>query len=159
MDRGCAPTTAAGIRDTICQDGVFNAGVKSDSAPFGFIDENGTQVGFDVDIVREITKDLSAYCKKPVRLVLKTVTDSNRIPFVQNGTVDLAAATATITYARLDVVDFSNPYFVDGVRILVPAGSDLTLHRPKDRGFLPSCRRLHAWTARVTPGDESAVPG
>lgn len=117
--------SAASTRDTICQDGVFNAGVKSDSAPFGFIDENGTQTGFDVDIVKEITKDLSAYCKKPVRLVLKTVTGSNRIPFVQNGTVDLAAATATITYARLDVVDFSNPYFVDGVRILVPAGSDV----------------------------------
>lgn len=117
--------TAASVRDTICQDGVFNAGVKSDSAPFGFIDENGTQVGFDVDIVKEITKDLTAYCKKPVRLVMKTVTGSNRIPFVQNGTVDLAAATATITYARLDVVDFSNPYFVDGVRILVPAGSEV----------------------------------
>lgn len=119
------PSTAAAasVRDQICQDGVFNAGVKSDSPPFGSIDENGTQVGFDVDILREITQDLTAFCKKPVRLVMKTVTSKNRIEFVQNGTIDLAAATATITFGRLDVVDFSNPYFIDGVRLLVPAGS------------------------------------
>ncbi len=64
-------------------------------------------------------------CKKPIKVVLKQVTSKNRIEFVQNGTVDIAAATATATYGRMDTVDFSNTYFLDGQRLLVPAGSPI----------------------------------
>lgn len=116
---------AASIRDEVCRDGVLTAGVKVDSAPFGFLDKNGTNVGFDIDLLREIQKDLTVVCKKPVRLELRPVTGKNRIEFVQNRTIDIAAATATTTFARLDVVDFSNTYFMDGVRILVPTSSQI----------------------------------
>ncbi len=43
-----ASASAASIRDDICAKGVFNAGVKYDSPPFGFVDENGDVTGFDV---------------------------------------------------------------------------------------------------------------
>ncbi|SMB93057.1 ABC transporter substrate-binding protein [Deinococcus hopiensis] len=118
-----ATASAASVRDQICQDGKFTAGVKYDSPPFGFVNEDGDVGGFDVDLVREIAKDLTAACKKPIKLELKQVTSKNRIEFVQNGTIDLAAATATATYGRMDVVDFSNTYFIDGQRLLVPADS------------------------------------
>ena len=118
-------TAHASTRDDICKSGVLQAGVKTDSPPFGFLDAQSSNTGFDIDLLREITKDLSASCKKTVKLVLKPVTAKNRIEFIQNGTIDVAAATATITYARLDVVDFTNPYFLDGVRILTKAGSSV----------------------------------
>lgn len=111
------------VYDKICKSGKLVAGVKYDSPPFGFVDENGDVKGFDIDLVKEIGKDLSKSCKKKINVQLKQVNSKNRIEFVQNGTVDLAAATATITYARLDVVDFSNTYFLDGQRLLVPAKS------------------------------------
>ncbi|GAA4009725.1 ABC transporter substrate-binding protein [Deinococcus rubellus] len=117
--------SAASIRDDVCSKGVFNAGVKYDSPPFGFVDENGDVTGFDVDLVKEIGKNLTEVCKKPIKVVLKQVTSKNRIEFVQNGTVDIAAATATATYGRMDTVDFSNTYFLDGQRLLVPAGSPI----------------------------------
>lgn len=117
--------SAASILDQVCSDGVFNAGVKYDSPPFGFVDENGDVTGFDVDLVREIGKDLTKACKKPVKVVLKQVTSKNRIEFVQNATIDLAAASATATYGRMDSVDFTNTYFIDGQRLLVPAGSSI----------------------------------
>ncbi|WP_420593494.1 ABC transporter substrate-binding protein [Deinococcus sp.] len=120
-----ASASAASVRDDICTKGVFNAGVKYDSPPFGFVDENGDVGGFDVDLIKEIGKDLSAVCKKPIKVVLKQVTSSNRIEFVQNGTIDIAAATATATFGRMDTVDFSNTYFIDGQRLLVPAGSPI----------------------------------
>lgn len=116
---------AASVRDNICKTGKFTVGVKYDSPPFGFVDENGDVKGFDVDLVRQIHSDLKKVCKKDIKLTLKQVTSKNRIEFVQNGTIDLAAATATITYGRLDVVDFSNPYFMDGQRLLVPAKSSI----------------------------------
>lgn len=117
--------SAASILDQICADGVFNAGVKYDSPPFGFVDENSDVTGFDVDLVREISKDLTKTCKKPVKLVLKQVTSKNRIEFVQNATIDIAAASATATYGRMDSVDFTNTYFIDGQRLLVPVGSPI----------------------------------
>ena len=106
-----ASASAASVRDDICTKGVFNAGVKYDSPPFGFVDENGDVGGFDVDLIKEIGKDLTAVCKKPIKLVLKQVTSSNRIEFVQNGTIDIAAATATATYGRMDTVDFLQHLF------------------------------------------------
>lgn len=116
---------AASVRDNICKSGKFTVGVKYDSPPFGFVNENGDVQGFDVDLVRQIHADLKKVCKKEIKLTLKQVTSKNRIEFVQNGTIDLSAATATITYGRLDVVDFSNPYFMDGQRLLVPANSSI----------------------------------
>lgn len=116
---------AASVREDICTQGKFVAGVKFDSPPFGYVDENGETVGFDVDIVKEIHKDLIAICKKDIKLELKQVTSKNRIEFVQNGAVDLAAASATATFARMDSVDFSNVYFLDGQRLLVKSGSTI----------------------------------
>lgn len=116
---------AASVREDICSNGKLVAGVKYDSPPFGYVDEGGNPVGFDVDIVKEIQKDLGVLCKKDIKLELKQVTSRNRIEFVQNGSVDLAAASATATFARMDSVDFSNTYFLDGQRLLVPANSTI----------------------------------
>ena len=120
-----ASAQAASQRDDVCTRGKLVAGVKFDSPPFGYLDDAGNPVGFDIDIVREIQKDLSAYCKKTISLELKQVVSRNRQEFVQNGSIDLAAATTTATFARMDSVDFSNIYFVDGQRLLVKADSTI----------------------------------
>lgn len=125
-----AATQAASQRDDICSRGKLVAGVKYDSPPFGYLDDAGNPVGFDIDIVKEVQKDLSTFCKKTVTLELKQVVSRNRQEFVQNGSVDLAAATTTATFARMDSVDFSNIYFVDGQRLLVK--SDSTIKSVRD---------------------------
>ena len=125
-----AATQAASQRDDICSRGKLVAGVKYDSPPFGYLDDAGNPVGFDIDIVKEVQKDLSTFCKKTVTLELKQVVSRNRQEFVQNGSVDLAAATTTATFARMDSVDFSNIYFLDGQRLLVK--SDSTIKSVRD---------------------------
>ena len=79
-----ASAQAASQRDDVCTRGKLVAGVKFDSPPFGYLDDAGNPVGFDIDIVREIQKDLSAYCKKTISLELKQVVSRNRQEFVQN---------------------------------------------------------------------------
>ncbi|MBC7646287.1 MAG: transporter substrate-binding domain-containing protein [Pseudopedobacter sp.] len=116
---------AASLRHDICSRGKLVAGVKYDSPPFGYLDDAGNPVGFDVDIVKEVQKDLSAFCKKTVTLELKQVVSKNRQEFIQNGSIDMAAATTTATFARMDSVDFSNIYFVDGQRLLVKSDSSI----------------------------------
>ncbi len=121
---------AASLRDDICSRGKLVAGVKYDSPPFGYLDDAGNPQGFDVDIVKEVQKDLSTFCKKTIGLELKQVVSKNRQEFIQNGSIDLAAATTTATFARMDTVDFSNIYFVDGQRLLVK--SDSTIRSVRD---------------------------
>jgi polar amino acid transport system substrate-binding protein len=52
---------------------------------------------------------------------LKALTADERIPFVQQGTVDVVADAVTITCQRRQQVDFSPVYYDAGQRVLVPS--------------------------------------
>jgi ABC-type amino acid transport substrate-binding protein len=100
--------------------GELIVGVKYDVPPFGFENpESGEIEGFDVDISQEIADRLGVELN-PVEAI-----SDNRIPFLQQGEVDLVASTMTITTDRDAEIDFSEPYFIATGRILVPSDSDI----------------------------------
>lgn len=100
--------------------GELIAGVKYDVPPFGFKNpDSGDIEGFDVDISQEIADRLG------VELTPKEAISDNRIPFLQDGEVDIIASTMTITTDRDAEIDFSEPYFIAHGRILVPEDSDI----------------------------------
>jgi polar amino acid transport system substrate-binding protein len=104
--------------DTIKKRGVLIAGVKDSSPPFGYIDEKTrTIVGYDVDFVSEIAKKLG------VKLELKPVTSASRMPQLQEGNIDIIAATMTKTAERAKTIDFSSTYFLTGQKFIVKKGS------------------------------------
>lgn len=105
--------------DAVKKRGVLVAGVKFDAPPFGFVDEAGKNVGFDIDIVKYIADRLG------VKLELKQVTSKTRIPMLQDGQVDLAICTMTHQRARDEAIDFSITYFMDGQKLLVKRGSSI----------------------------------
>jgi polar amino acid transport system substrate-binding protein len=106
----------AGTLDTVKQRGVIVVGVKADFPPFGYIDEAGQRAGFDLDISHELAKIILG---SPEKVQFVTVTSANRIPILQTGQIDLAAASMTITAARKEVIDFTVPYFCSGHLIIV----------------------------------------
>src|SRR5688572_13805036 len=96
--------------------GKLIAGVKQDQPLFGLLNPRTNQIeGFDVDVVKEITKALFGMAKNqdpyPNRLELRGVTSANRIPLVMEGAIDIVAATMTITDARKQEIDFSDVYY------------------------------------------------
>ncbi|KAA9000681.1 transporter substrate-binding domain-containing protein [Affinibrenneria salicis] len=105
--------------DKVKARGVLNAGVRSDAPPFGYIDENGHHVGFEVDTVKYIGQKLG------VKVNLITVTSATRIPLLQSGQIDLAAAAMNITREREKAIDFSVPHVVVSGKILVKKGSGI----------------------------------
>ncbi len=112
-------TTLAQIK----QRGTLNVGVKYDAPPFGSLDPKTNEVsGFDIDVARAIAKHVLGDEKK-VKLV--QVSSKNRIPLLQNGQIDMFAATATITPDRLKEIDFSNTYYRAGQSLLVKKDSDI----------------------------------
>ncbi len=97
----------------IKKSGVLNAGVKYDFKPFGFVNKKNDVVGFDIDLLKYIAKDLG------VKVKFQQVTSKTRIPLVASGQIDIAAASMTHKVMRDDTIDFTISYFFDGQSMLV----------------------------------------
>jgi ABC-type amino acid transport substrate-binding protein len=109
-------TTMAELQEA----GEIVIGVKFDVPPFGFENPDSGEVeGFDVDLGKYIAAKLG------VEPVFEEAISDNRIPFLQDGTVDLILSTMTITTDRDAEIDYSRPYFIAQGRILVPEDSDI----------------------------------
>jgi len=102
------------------EEGEIRIGVKYDVPPFGFRNPQTDQVeGFDVDLGNAVADALG------VRPRFVEAISDNRIPFIQDGTVDLVLSTMTINEERAQEIGFTDPYFVAHGRILVPEDSDI----------------------------------
>jgi polar amino acid transport system substrate-binding protein len=113
-----ATVFAADILEAVKKKGVLVVGVKDSSPPFGYVDEKTrTIVGYDVDFVTTIAKKLG------VKLELKPVTSASRMPQLQEGNIDIIAATMTKTPERAKQIDFSHTYFLTGQKFLVRKGT------------------------------------
>ena len=105
---------------TVQERGKIIIGVKYDTKPFGFIDKDQKLKGFDIDLGKEIAKRVIG---DENAVEFQQVTSSNRIFSLTSGTVDLVAATMTITPKRQRIIDFSRPYYIAGQAIMVPKNS------------------------------------
>ena len=97
-------------------------GVKCDFPPFGYIDVQGNNRGYDVAIARRFA---TIAFGRPNRISLVCVTTPSRIPALQSSRVDIIISTLTWTSARAQVIDFSIPYYSATGRLLVPNSSSV----------------------------------
>jgi len=117
---GEAGTTKSGV--PLVQAGTLVACTQLPYRPFEFNDASGKIVGFDIDVVTEVAKDLK---------VTPQIVDT---PFegiqtggdLTAGKCDLAAAGITITAVREKAFDFSQPYFDATQALLVKTGSKVS---------------------------------
>ena len=118
---------AAPPADTLAEikkKGVLVAGVKDSLPPFGYVDEKSREiVGYDIDFVKAIAKRLG------VKVELKPVTSASRMPQLQEGNIDIIAATMTKNAERAKQIDFSHTYFFTGQKFITRKG---TVHSLKD---------------------------
>jgi aspartate/glutamate/glutamine transport system substrate-binding protein len=116
------PQAKAGTGLRKVQDrGRLLVGIKYDLPTFGYRNpQTGKLEGFDAAIAREIAAYLFG---DPNKIEFVEAVTKDRIPFLQNGTIDIAVATFIITEDRLKDVDFSVVYYGAGGRLLVPKDS------------------------------------
>jgi len=114
------PGTAGSMSalEAIHHRGALIVGVKADFPPFGYIDDRGQQVGFDVDLAHEVA---GVMLGDPNKVKLRTVTSANRLWMLRAHDVDAVMASMTITQERKQIIDFSVPYFCSGHLILIRA--------------------------------------
>lgn len=85
--------------------------------PFEFQAEDGTIVGFDIDLMNAIGEAAG------FEVEFQSLPFDGIIPALQANTVDAAISGMTITAARLETVDFSRPYIGAGLAIAVQEGN------------------------------------
>jgi polar amino acid transport system substrate-binding protein len=119
QDSKAAKSSIQEIKDR----GKIKIGVFSDKPPFGFVDANGKNQGFDVYIGKRLAKDLLGDESK-VEFVL--VEAASRVEFLQSNKVDIILANFTVTDERKQKVDFANPYMKVALGVVSPAGTPIT---------------------------------
>ncbi|RAQ44654.1 amino acid ABC transporter substrate-binding protein [Arthrospira sp. O9.13F] len=107
------------VLEQIERTGVLRAGVRTDAVPFSYLNDNGEIEGYSVDLIRLIHGHLEEKLNQPIRLEMTTVTLLDRFEQVQKGNLDLVCEATSITAERENGVDFSTPFFVTGIQMLV----------------------------------------
>ena len=113
----------------IADKGELRVGTKFDQPLFGLKNLEGEPEGFDVEVAKIIAAKLGLSADQ---ITFTETVSANREPFLENGQVDLVAATYTINEKRDQVVDFAGPYFLAGQDILVKKGNPDKIMGPKD---------------------------
>lgn len=108
--------------ERIKQQGVVRIGVFGDKPPFGYLDAQGVNQGYDVYFAKRIAKELLGDENK-VQFVL--VEAANRVEFLQSNKVDIILANFTKTPERAEVVDFALPYMKVALGVVAPKDSTI----------------------------------
>ena len=115
--------------DTIAKvkaSGEITMGVRDSSGALSYTLGDGKYVGYHVELCQHIIGNLEKAIGKKVMTKYQSVTSQNRIPLVQNGTVDIECGSTTNNATRQKDVAFAVTTFVEEVRIAVKANSGIT---------------------------------
>lgn len=94
-------------------------GLSYDTPPWGFELDSGELVGFEIDLVTAIAESLS------IDIEFTDVPFIDLFPAVASGRIDVAMASITITDERLEIVDFSQPYYDSDLSLTARSNGDL----------------------------------
>jgi len=114
-----ASAFAGGALEKVMEKGVITVGNSPDYPPFESIGDNGERVGFDIDLLKAITK------KMGVKIQWVTMEFAAIVTATQSGQVDMGMSGFSVTPERANQVSFSNPYFSSGQVLVVRNDSEV----------------------------------
>ena len=107
--------------------GSVTMGVRESSGALAFTLGDGKYTGFYYDVCQQVFADIRKQLGlAKLDIKYQPVTSQNRIPLVQNGTVDLECGSTTNNATRQKDVAFAPTLYVEEVRIAVKAASGIT---------------------------------
>jgi ABC-type amino acid transport substrate-binding protein/phage tail protein X len=120
---GAQARSLAEIRDS----GVIKIGIREDIPPIQYRDQKGELVGIDPDLGRALADALGV---KPEWVMLAGPKFREEVLLQRK--VDLVISSFSITRERLEVIDFSNPYFTTGLAVMIKAGDQAKIQSYTD---------------------------
>jgi len=112
--------------DKIKSTGAVTMGVRESSIPMSYATAGSKFDGYHIEICRLILNDIKdKLAMSTLRINYQPVTSQNRVPLIQNATVDIECGTTSNTAARAKDVGFANTLYVEEVRIAVKVNSGI----------------------------------
>jgi glutamate/aspartate transport system substrate-binding protein len=110
--------------DKIKQSGSMTLAYRESSIPFSYLDDKAQPTGFGYEICEKIADRVKAATgRSDLKKQYQAVTSANRIPLLQNGTIDIECGSTTNNSERAKQVAFATNYFYTGTRFLVKTGT------------------------------------
>lgn len=127
--------------------GSITLGYRESSVPFSYLGADGKPVGYAFEVCKRVAeaaqKELGL---KNLDVKLQAVTSANRIPLIQNGTVDIECGSTTNSLVRQREAAFSVSYF--GIQVTAAVWKNSGINSLKD---------LNGKTVAVTSGTTSVA--
>ena len=121
-----AAAPAQSTIDKVKASGIVTMGVRESSGALSFTLGDGKFAGYHVEVCSRIVAALEKQVGRKVETKLQAVTSQNRIPLLQNGTVDIECGSTTNNATRAKDVSFLNTVYMEQVRIAVKTKSGIT---------------------------------
>lgn len=123
---GAALAQTPATLDKIKASGSMTVAYRESSIPFSYLGGEGQPVGFGWEICGKIVEQVKkATGRADLKVATQAVTSQNRIPLLQNGTIDIECGSTTNNSERAKQVAFATNYFYTGTRLLVRTGSPI----------------------------------
>jgi glutamate/aspartate transport system substrate-binding protein len=124
-----APSAAQELTGTlkkIKDSGSITLGHREASIPFSYYDEKQQVVGYSHELALKAVDALKEQLKVPdLKVKLIPITSANRIPLIQNGTIDLECGSTTNNTERQKQAAFSNTIFIAATRLMTRKDSGI----------------------------------
>ena len=127
--------------------GSITLGYRESSVPFSYLGADGKPVGYAFEVCRKVAESAQkelGLAKLDVKY--QAVTSANRIPLIQNGTVDIECGSTTNSLVRQREAAFSVSYF--GIQVSAAVWKSSGINSMKD---------LNGKTIAVTSGTTSVA--
>lgn len=117
-----------GTLQKIKESGTITLGGRDASFPFSYkTSSSGHPIGYSADLCMKVVEAIKSKLNLPnLKVEYTIVTPTNRVPLVQNGTVDLECSTTTNTIARGKQVDFAPTHFIGSITAAVKKDSGIS---------------------------------
>ena len=105
---------------------TISLGHRESSVPFSYYNDKQEVIGYSQELMMKVVDDVKTELKLPnLQVKLTPVTSQNRIPLIQNDTIDIECGSTTNNAERQKQVAFSNTIFVIGTRLLTKKDSGI----------------------------------
>ena len=122
---GAAMAQANDTLAKVKSSGVITMGVRDSSGALSYTLGDGKYAGYHVEICQRVIANVEKAAGRKLETKYLPVTSQNRIPLVQNGTVDIECGSTTNNATRQKDVAFLPTTYVEEVRIAVKANSGI----------------------------------
>ncbi|HVL70589.1 MAG TPA: transporter substrate-binding domain-containing protein [Beijerinckiaceae bacterium] len=121
-EKAAAQASSGSLLRTVLSRGRVLVGTGSTNAPWHFENEKGELVGMDIAMARILAKGLFDDESK-VEFIRQD--PAQRIPNINTGKVDIVIQFMTVNPQRAQLVNFTRPYYVEGVSLLTRPDSEM----------------------------------